>query len=112
MFKTKIIIVSSLFITLLIITSVIKNKTRLIEKRITNLNMKILFLAKDVNETQLDFQYLTSPSEIEKKLDLIGLYDYKPIKYSNIFFDINDLTKIQNKISNLNRQNEKETQKK
>ena len=56
---------------------------------------------KDINEAQLDFYYLTSPAEIEKKLNIIGFNNYQPIKHSNIFFDISDFTKIQNKISNL-----------
>ena len=42
MFKTKLIISISIFVTFLIITSVIKNKTRILEKEITNLNLKIL----------------------------------------------------------------------
>ena len=36
MFKTKLIISISIFVTFLIITSVIKNKTRILEKEITN----------------------------------------------------------------------------
>ena len=35
-----------------------------------------------------DFYYLTSPFEIEKRLNLIGFKNYKPISYSNIFFEI------------------------
>ena len=42
MFKTKIIISLSLFVTLMIITSAIKNKARFIEKQIVSLNIKIL----------------------------------------------------------------------
>jgi hypothetical protein len=95
----------------LIITSAIKNKTRIIEKQISNLNKKILIKKKDINETQLDFYYLTSPSEIEKKLNIIGLDNYQPIKYSNIFFDISDFTEMQNKITNLKNINEKKTKK-
>tara|TARA_B100000925_G_C21875211_1_gene415997 strand:+ start:323 stop:661 length:339 start_codon:yes stop_codon:yes gene_type:complete len=112
MFKKKIIFISIIFAVLLIFTSVIKNKTRIIEKKITNLNTIILLKAKDINETQLDFQYLTSPTEIEKKIDIIGINNYKPIKYSNIFFDIADFSKIQNRISNLKILNEKKIQKK
>ena len=111
MFRTKFIISITIFVTFLIITSAIKNKTRVIEKQILNLNAKILIKKKDINETQLDFYYLTSPSEIEKKLDIIGFDNYQPIKYSNIFFDISDFTEIQNKISNLKNIDEK-TQKK
>ena len=112
MFRTKFIISITIFVTFLIITSAIKNKTRVIEKQILNLNAKILIKKKDINEAQLDFYYLTSPSEIEKKLDIIGFDRYLPIKYSNIFFDISDFTEIQNKISNLKNINEKKIKKK
>ena len=111
MFRTKFIISITIFVTFLIITSAIKNKTRVIEKQILNLNAKILIKKKDINEAQLDFYYLTSPSEIEKKLDIIGFDNYQPIKYSNIFFDISDFTESQNKFSNLKNINEKKIKK-
>jgi hypothetical protein len=107
MFRKKFIFSTIIFVVFLIITSVIKNKTRVIEKQISNYKVKILLKKKDINEAQLDFHYLTSPAEIEKKLSMIGLNDYEPIKYSSIFFDISDFTKIQNKISNLKNKNEK-----
>ena len=108
----KFIIAVTIFISFLLVTSVVKNKTRVLEKNISNLNIKILIKTKDINETQLDFYYLTSPAEIEKKLIMIGLDDYQPIKYSSIFFDISDFTEIQNKISNLKDLDEKKIQKK
>ena len=49
MFKTKIIISITIFVTFLIITSAIKNKTRIIEKNISNLNSKILIKSKNIN---------------------------------------------------------------
>ena len=107
MLNKKLIISSVIFVSLLLITSTIKNKTRLIEKEILNLNTQILIKKKDVNETQLDFYYLTSPLEIEKRLKIIGLENYQPIVHSKIFFDISDFTKIKNKITNLKRPNEK-----
>ena len=112
MFKMKFTIAISLFISFLLFTSTIKNKTRVIEKNISNLSGIILNKTKDINEAQLDFHYLTSPAEIEKKLTIIGFDNYQPIKYSNIFFDISDFTEIQNKISNLKNIDEKKTQKK
>jgi hypothetical protein len=108
----KFIIASSIFISFLLVTSIIKNKTRVIEKNISNLSKIILIKTKNINEAQLDFHYLTSPAEIEKKLSIIGFDNYKPIKYSNIFFDISDFTEIQNKISNLKNIHEKKIQKK
>ena len=112
MFKMKFIIASSIFISFLLVTSIIKNKTRVIEKNISNLSKIILIKTKDINEAQLDFHYLTSPAEIEKKLTTIGFDNYQPIKYSRIFFNISDLTEIQNKISNLKNIHEKKTKKK
>ena len=112
MFRTKFIISMLVFITFLITTSIIKNKTRIIEKQISNLKKVILVKEKNVNESELDFYYLTSPKELEKKLSLIGFNNYQPIKYSNIYFNISDLSEIQNKISNLNNLNGKKIQKK
>ena len=112
MFKMKFIIVSSIFISFLLFTSTIKNKTRVIEKNISNLTAKNYIKTKDFNEAQLDFHYLTSPAEIEKRLSIIGFNNYLPIKYSNIFFDISDFTKIKNKISNLKNLNEKKIKQK
>ena len=112
MFKMKFIIAITVFISFLLVTSTIKNKTRVIEKNISNLTTKIFIKTNDINETQLDFHYLTSPAEIEKKLSVIGSENYQPIKYSRIFFDISDFTEIQNKISNLENIDEKKVQKK
>ena len=108
MFNPRFIVTISIFILFLVITSAVKNKTRILEKQISNLNTKILNKKKDINETQLDFYYLTSPAEIEKKIKLLGFEIYKPIKYSNIFFDISHLTDINNKVSKLKTFDEKE----
>jgi len=112
MFRSKFIISISVFVILLLATSVIKNKTRVIEKQISNLNKIILVKEKNVNEAELDFYYLTSPEELEKKLNLIGFNNYQPIKYSNIYFNISDLTEIKNKFSNLSNFNGKKIQNK
>ena len=106
MYKTKFIISISIFVTCLIITSTIKNETRILEKKIKNLNAKVLLSEKNLNEAQLDFYYLSSPQEIEKRLYIIGFDNYRPIDYSRIFLDISDFINI-DKISNLNNLNEK-----
>ena len=112
MLNKKIIIYSVIFITLLIITSTIKNKTRIIEKKISNLSKQVWIKKKDLNETQLDFYYLSTPLEIEKKLIIIGFENYQPIIHSKIFFDISNFTSINDKITNLKGSNEKEIKKK
>ena len=112
MFNSKFIFSALIFIFFLIVTSVIKNKTRIIEKEILNLDNKILSKEKNINEAQLDFYYLTSPQEIEKRLNLIGFDNYQPIAYSKIFFEFSDFTNIEKKISNLNDLNGQKTKKK
>ena len=111
MFKIKYIFSVTIFLTFLFITSVVKNKTRIIEKQILNLNSIILLKENNLNEAQLDFYYLTSPAEIEKKLRIIGYDNYQPVKYSNIYFDISEFLKINNKISKLKNVYEKNNKK-
>ena len=112
MFKTKFLISTVIFVFFLIITSIVKNKTRIIEKNISELNIKIFNKNKNINESQLDFYYLTSPSEIEKRLNNLGIENYQPISFSKIFLEISDFTKIKHKISNLQESNEKKIQNK
>ncbi len=107
MYKFKFVTSSIIFVTLLIITPAIKNESRVLEKKISNLNNIIASKEENINEAQLDFYYLTSPAEIEKRLYIIGLDEYQPISYSKIFFNISDFTILEKKISNLNNLNEK-----
>ena len=111
MFKLKYTISLTIFFFFLFFTSFIKNQTRVIEKQISNLNEKIYAKEKDINESQLDFDYLTSPSEIEKKISLIGFEDYKVIEYSNIFLDISEFINLSKKTFNLGDLNEKKIKK-
>jgi hypothetical protein len=99
MFKTKFIITVTIFITFLLITSIIKNKTRILEKQILTLDSKILLKEKDVNEAELDFYYLSSPKKIEQKLAQIGFNNYQHIDYSKIFLNLVDFLNIQKKVS-------------
>ena len=48
----------------LVFTSFIKNKTRLLEKELANLNNEIFFITSDLTEATLDFEYLTTPKNI------------------------------------------------
>tara|TARA_B100000768_G_C10886445_1_gene211807 strand:- start:8 stop:346 length:339 start_codon:yes stop_codon:yes gene_type:complete len=111
MFKPKVIVIITIFLILLIITSIIKNQTRIIEKKLYKLNEKIVLKEKDVNESQLDFYFLISPAEIEKKVKILGHNNYIPIKNSNIFLSLSNFTDIQKKISTIDKQNEKKNKK-
>ena len=63
--NTKLIISVSVFSLLLFCTSVIKNKTRVIEKNIEFYEKQIFNLKKELFESQLDFNYLTSPNMLK-----------------------------------------------
>ena len=110
MLKTKILITTVILI-FLIVTSIIKNQTRIIEKKIHKLHKLITLKEKDINESQLDFYFLSSPSVIDKKVIILGKNNYQPIKNSKIFLSFSDFTNIQKKISELNKHNEKKTKK-
>ena len=112
MFKLKTFISILIFSFLLIATSIVKNQTRKIEKEISFYQKVILHKEKDINETQLDFFYLTSPMMIEEKILLLSDRDYFPMEYSRIFLNISNFLNIENKLVIKNDQNENKIQKK
>ena len=107
MFKLKIFISILIFSFLLIVTSIVKNQTRKIEKEISFYKKIILHKEKDLNETQLDFFYLTSPKIIENKMTLLSDKEYYPMEYSRIFLNISNFLNIENKYVINGNQNEK-----
>ena len=111
MFRSKFFVTTIIFIILLVVTSIVKNQSRIVEKKIFMLNKNISLIEKDINETQLDFYFLSSPEKIEKKLKILGYNNYLPIKNSKIFLNLTNFTDIQNKITTSSHYNEKETKK-
>ena len=107
MFRIKIFLSILVFSFLLIGTSLLKNETREIEKKIITLNKIIFIKEKDINETQLDLYYLTSPSIIEKKIENLDNHNYEPMKFSNIFLSMSDFIDLKNKYVTQDRINEK-----
>ena len=88
MFKLKVLISIIIFSFLLIGTSTIKNETRELEKKIDILTKNNVQKEKNLNEIQLDFYYLTSPSMIESKIKHLGVKEYIHMEYSNIFLSL------------------------
>jgi hypothetical protein len=58
------ILILTTLISGLIFTSLIKNKTRLLEKELLYLDKEINILSSDLSEANLDFHYLTTPKRI------------------------------------------------
>ena len=90
-------------------TSVIKNQTRITEKKIEKVTLKIFNVKKDLHETELDFYYLSSPKNLSKKITELGLIDYTPIEFSKIYLDYKDFVNSKNKLTNFKKTNEKKT---
>ena len=112
MSKINLIISIFIFSILLGITSVIKNKTRTIEKSIYKIDIKIAAIEKDLHETQLDYSYVSSPGYLSKKINQLAFIEYMPMDFSRIYLNYTDFTDSQKKITILKIKNEKKTQKK
>tara|TARA_Y100000768_G_C23840551_1_gene615934 strand:- start:75 stop:410 length:336 start_codon:yes stop_codon:yes gene_type:complete len=105
--KTKIFLTILIFGLSLGITSIIKTQTMIIEKKITKLELNITDIKKNLHEAQLDFFYLTSPANLERKIKLLSFKEYSPMDYSRIFLNYNDFITIKKNITNKNIKNEK-----
>ena len=111
MFRLKICITVFVFSFFLIGTSLIKNQTREIEKKISILGKIINQKEKDFNESQLDFFYLTSPFMIEKKINHLDNHNYIVMEYSKIFLSMTDFMNLDTKYAIQEIENEKKTKK-
>ena len=112
MFKLKVFIILVVFSCLLVGTSIIKNKTREIERNIYSLKKIVNLKEKDLKESQLDFFYLTSPLIIEKKIEHLDAYKYFPMEFSNIFLNLSNFMNLGKRLAIQEKQNEKKIQKK
>ena len=112
MFNLKLFFSLAVFTFFLIITSLVKNQSRIIEKQIKGLNINIIAKEKNISEAEMEFSYLSSPNKIEKKFNSGDLEKFEPIKYSNIFNDVHDFNTLEKKLSNLIIIDEKKIRKK
>jgi len=98
--KKKLLIIL-IYVSFFIAIPIIKNESRLIEKKIRNTKSEIFFIEKNLLEAGLEFQYLTSPavlsSKIEKHLD----QKYNNLDLSQIYLNIEDFISEQKKLSRI-----------
>ena len=90
--KKKLIIIL-IYISFFISIPIIKNETRLIEKKIQNLESEIFFLEKNLLEASLEFQYLSSPEVLSNNIEKIFDQNYNSLDLSQIYLSIEDFTK-------------------
>jgi len=90
-----------IYISFFIAIPIIKNETRLIEKKIQNYKNEIFFLEKNLLEANLEFQYLTSPevlsSKIEENIDI----KYNNLDLSQIYLNFEDFISEQKKLTKI-----------
>jgi hypothetical protein len=100
-FNKKKLIITLIYVSFFIAIPMIKNESRLIEKKIERHESEIFFLEKNLLEASLDLQYLTSPailsSKIEKHLD----QKYNNLNLSQIYLKIDDFISEQKKITSI-----------
>ena len=97
--NSKLIISISVFSFLLFCTSIIKNKTRVIEKKIIYYEKIVSNLEKELFESQLDYHYLTSPKLLDEKISFLTSDQYQSMSLSKIYLDYNSFIQEQKKIS-------------
>tara|TARA_B100000965_G_scaffold385264_1_gene386306 strand:+ start:813 stop:1124 length:312 start_codon:yes stop_codon:yes gene_type:complete len=88
--STKLIISITIFSFLLFFTSIVKNKTRVIEKNIIFIEQKISNLEKELYESQLDFYYLTSPKLLQEKISFLTNENYQYMSFSKIYLSFDN----------------------
>ncbi len=95
----KLIISIIAFSFLLFYTSIIKNKTRIIEKKINSYEKKIINLEKELYESQLDFNYLSSPNILQEKISFLTSDHYIYMNFSQIYLDYKNFISDKKKMS-------------
>ena len=88
-----------IFSSLLFLTSIIKNETRLLEKDIKKNEIKISNIEKDLFENQLEFYYLSTPKNLSQQMKLLSDEKYFHMNYSDIYLSFESFLGQQKKLS-------------
>ncbi len=97
MFNRPLIFSLSVFLFLMIFTSVIKNNTRNIEKNIEKLNTEVSILKNELLNAEMDFIYLSSPDKLEKKILSLNRKKYSTYDFSRIFLSTEEFINFSSK---------------
>mgnify|MGYP001347708017 FL=1 len=100
-FNKKKLIILLIYTSFFISIPIIKNESRLIEKKIEHHKNKILFLEKNLSLANLEFQYLTSPKILESKVSKNLDIDYNSLKSSQIYLNFDAFVNEQKKITKI-----------
>jgi hypothetical protein len=100
-FNKKKIFIILIYISFFISIPIIKNETRLIEKKIQKNKAEIKNLDKNLSEAYLEFQYLSSPEVLEKKVKNNIDINYSNLNISQIYLNLNDFINEKKKITKI-----------
>ena len=100
-FNKKKIIILLTYTSFFIAIPIIKNETRLIEKKIQSHEAQIRILETNFSEAYLEFQYLSSPEVLENKVSENLDINYNNLNISQIYLNFNDFINEQKKISRI-----------
>ena len=98
--KKKLVIVL-IYISFFITIPIIKNESRLIEKKIQNHKNEIFILEKNLLEASLEFYYLTSPEILSRKIEKNFDQKFNSLDLSQIYLNIEDFTSEQKKTTKI-----------
>ena len=87
--KKKLIIIL-IYASFFIAIPMIKNESRLIEKKIKTYESQIFSLEKNLLEATLEYQYLTSPAVLSSKIEKYVDQKYDNLDLSQIYLNIED----------------------
>ena len=87
--KKKLIIIL-IYASFFIAIPMIKNESRLIEKKIKTYESQIFSLEKNLLEATLEYQYLTSPAVLSRKIEKYVDQKYDNLDLSQVYLNIED----------------------
>mgnify|MGYP001342955355 CR=1 FL=1 len=101
-YNKKKLITIFIYLSFFIAIPIIKNESRLIEKKIQNYESEIFILQKNLLEASLEFQYLSSPAVLSSKVNENLHQKYNSLNLSQIYLNIDDFISEQKNIQDLN----------
>jgi hypothetical protein len=100
-FNRKKLVILMVYVSFFIAIPIIKNETRLIEKKIQTHKTQIKILERNFSEAYLEFQYLSSPQVLENKVNKNIDINYKNLDISQIYLNFEDFFNEQKKITKI-----------
>ena len=99
LYNKKKLIIILIYISFFIAIPIIKNESRLLEKKIQSHKSEIFILEKNLLEASLEFQYLASPAVLSNKIKNNLDQKYNNLDLSQIYINIEDFVSEQQKIT-------------